>query len=177
MRLFPNPAFDKEAAKKWDPKRYYEDPTYYLSKDLVKPYRVGMSCGFCHVGPNPTSLRRIQNIPNGKNLSSNVGAQYFWIDRIFSWEADETSFPYQIFHTSRPGALDTSLVSTDNINNPRTMNAVYHLGPRLEQAKRWGQEKSGRRRAWTTSSSTTMLRSGPLTKFFQPPDTVWTPTC
>ena len=49
LRLFPNPAFDEEAAKKWDPKRYYEDPTYYLSKDLVKPYRVGMSCGFCHV--------------------------------------------------------------------------------------------------------------------------------
>ena len=55
LRLFPNPAFDEEAAKKWDPKRYYEDPTYYLSKDLVKPYRVGMSCGFCHVGPDPTN--------------------------------------------------------------------------------------------------------------------------
>jgi hypothetical protein len=34
MRLFPNPDFDEEAAKKWDAKRYYEDPTYYLSKDL-----------------------------------------------------------------------------------------------------------------------------------------------
>jgi len=42
-----------------------------------------------------------------------------------------------LFRTSRPGALDTSLVSTDSINNPRTMNAVYHLGARLEQAKRW----------------------------------------
>src|SRR5262249_27413752 len=28
MRLFPNPAFDEAAAKRWDPKRYYEDPTY-----------------------------------------------------------------------------------------------------------------------------------------------------
>ena len=78
--------------------------------------------------------------PEWKNLSSNVGAQYFWLDRIFSWEADENSFPYQIFHTSRPGALDTSLISSDYINNPRTMNAIYQLGPRLEMAKRWGHE-------------------------------------
>ena len=97
LRLFPNPDFDEEAAKKWDPKRYYEDPTYYLSKDLVKPYRVGMSCGFCHVGPNPTNPPEDPEHPEWKHLSSNVGAQYFWIDRIFSWEADESSFPYQIF--------------------------------------------------------------------------------
>ena len=43
-------------------------------------------------------------------------------------------------NASRPGTLDTSLVSADNINNPRTMNAVYGLGPRLTQAKRFGKE-------------------------------------
>src|SRR5690349_10221661 len=53
LRLFPNPDFDASAEKKWDPVRYYTDPRYYESKDLIKPYRVGMSCGFCHVGPNP----------------------------------------------------------------------------------------------------------------------------
>ncbi|HEU4833553.1 MAG TPA: hypothetical protein VFS90_04025, partial [Pyrinomonadaceae bacterium] len=53
LRLFPNPAFDAEAARKWDPERYYSDPAYYYSKDLVRPYRVGMSCAFCHVGPDP----------------------------------------------------------------------------------------------------------------------------
>ncbi|WP_370467996.1 hypothetical protein [Nitrospira sp. KM1] len=140
LRLFPNPDFDEEAAKQWDPKRYYEDPSYYLAKNLVKPYRVGMSCAFCHVGPIPTKPPTDAEHPEWKHLSSNVGAQYFWIDRIFSWEADQTSFPYQIFRTSRPGALDTSLVSTDSINNPRTMNAVYELGARLEMAKRWGHE-------------------------------------
>ena len=57
LRLFPNPDFDEQATKKWDPTRYYEDPSYYLSKDLVKPYRVGMSCGFCHVGPNPVDRK------------------------------------------------------------------------------------------------------------------------
>ena len=54
LRLFPNPKFDEAAAARWDPKRYYTDPAYYNDKDLVRPYRVGMSCGFCHVGPSPT---------------------------------------------------------------------------------------------------------------------------
>jgi hypothetical protein len=143
LRLFPNPAFDEAAAKAWDPQRYYSDPSYYLRKDLVRPYRVGMSCGFCHVGPSPVHPPADPENPQWADLASNVGAQYFWIDRIFSWDADETSFPYQVFHTSRPGALDTSLVSTDSINNPRTMNAIYSLGARLAQGKRWGKETLG----------------------------------
>jgi len=43
LRLFPNPAFDQEARKRWDSERYYRDGTYYDDKDLVKPYRDGMS--------------------------------------------------------------------------------------------------------------------------------------
>ena len=39
LRLFPNPAFDAEARGKWDSERYYRDPSYYESRDLVKPYR------------------------------------------------------------------------------------------------------------------------------------------
>ena len=93
-----------------------------------------MSCGFCHVGPNPANPPQDPENPKWENLNSNPGAQYFWIERIFMWEADATTFPYQLFHTSRPGALDTSLVSSDYINNPRTMNAVYNLGARLQAA-------------------------------------------
>jgi hypothetical protein len=141
LRLFPNPDFDEKAAKKWDPDRYYSDPSYYNDKDLVKPYRVGMSCGFCHVGPNPLKPPADPENPKWENLSSNVGAQYFWIDRIFTFENDHGSYAWQMFHTSRPGTIDTSLVSTDNINNPRTMNAVYQLLPRLALAKRSGEEK------------------------------------
>ena len=174
LRLFPNPAFDEAAARNWDPKRYYDDPSYYNSKDLVRPYRVGMSCGFCHVGPNPIKPPADPENPKWENLSSNVGAQYFWIDRIFSWQADPTSFAYQVFHTSRPGSLDTSLVSTDNINNPRTMNAVYGLGPRLEEAKRWGKETLGGG-SLDNKQFNDFVKTGPLTQFFQAPATVWSP--
>jgi hypothetical protein len=174
LRLFPNPDFDAAAAQRWDPVRYYGDPGYYLSRDLVKPYRVGMSCGFCHVGPNPVHPPADPENPRWEDLSSNVGAQYFWIERIFDWDADETSFVYQIFHTSRPGALDTSLVSTDNINNPRTMNAIYGLAPRLALAKRWGKETLAGG-GLNNAQFNDYVKQGPLTELFQPPATVWSP--
>jgi hypothetical protein len=174
LRLFPNPAFDEAAAKRWDPVRYYNDPEYYNSRDLVKPYRVGMSCGFCHVGPNPIKPPVDPENPKWENLSSNVGAQYFWIDRIFVWDQDKSSYVFQMFHTSRPGALDTSLVSTDNINNPRTMNAVYGLGPRLDQALRAGQEKLAGG-SLNNRQLNDYVKEGPLTRFYKKPDTVWTP--
>jgi hypothetical protein len=174
LRLFPNPEFDQAAEKKWDPYRYYNDPTYYEDKNLIRPYRVGMSCAFCHVGPNPIKPPADANHPKWGDLSSNVGAQYFWIDRIFYWSGDQTNFVYQLFHTSRPGTLDTSLISTDNINNPRSMNAVYLLGPRLAEAKRWGKETLAGGNL-NNKQFNDYFQSGPLTQFFQPPATVWTP--
>ena len=174
LRLFPNPDFDEAAAKEWNAERFYNDPNYYLSKELVRPYRVGMSCGFCHVGPNPEKPPANPEAPQWENLSSTVGAQYFWVDRIFAWNADESTFFFQFLHTARPGSLDTSLVSSDNINNPRTMNAVYNLPARLEAAKRWGRETLGPDNL-ANKQFNDFVTQGPLTQFFQPPDTVWTP--
>ena len=175
LRLFPNPDFDEAAQKKWDPVRYYNDPSYYNSKDLIRPYRVGMSCAFCHAGPNPLKPPADPEHPEWANLSSNVGAQYFWIDRIFDWDADPTSYVFQLFHTSRPGSLDTSLVSTDNINNPRTMNAVYALGPRLQQAKRFGKETLGGGGLNNKQFNDYVPASSPLAGFFVAPNTVYSP--
>lgn len=174
LRLFPNPAFDEKAAKHWDSVRYYNDPGYYNDKNLVRPYRVGMSCGFCHVGPNPVKPPADPENPKWENLSSNVGAQYFWIARIFAWQSDMSSFPVQLFHTSRPGTLDTSLVSTDNINNPRTMNAVYDLPARMQMALRWGREtlEGGQK---NNKQFNDYVASGELMKFFAAPNLVQAP--
>jgi hypothetical protein len=174
LRLFPNPDFDDAAAKHWDAERYYSDPSYYNDKKLVRPYRVGMSCGFCHVGPSPVKPPADPNNPKWENLSSTVGAQYFWIDRIFYWQADKSNFVWQLFHTSRPGSLDTSFVSTDNINNPRTMNALYLVGERLALATRWGKETlSGPQK--DNKQFNDYIRSGQLTRYFSAPETVFTP--
>lgn len=174
LRLFPNPDFDERAAKRWDPVRYYEDPDYYYSKDLVRPYRIGMSCAFCHIGPSPTNPPADPERPAWENLSAIVGSQYFWWDRVFTWDADPTSFAYQVFHASPPGTLDTSLVSTDYITNPRTMNAIYELGPRLAQARRWGKERLGGGER-DNKQLNDFVKKGPLTELFEPPATVWTP--
>ena len=174
FRLFPNPAFDEKAAARWDAEKYYTDPNYANDKNLVRPYRVGMSCALCHVGPNPIKPPVDPNNPEWANLSSNVGAQYFWVDRIFFQSADFGNFAYQLFHASRPGTLDTSFISTDSINNPRTMNAVYLLGPRLLHAKHWGKEtlKGG---GLDNHQFNDYISDGPLTTLFEKPDTVWTP--
>jgi hypothetical protein len=174
LRLFPNPAFDKAAEAKWDPVRFYTDPSYYKSKDLIRPYRVGMSCGFCHVGPNPVKPPVDPEKPTWANLSSNVGAQYFWIDRIFTWEADPSNFVFQLFHTSRPGSLDTSLVSTDNINNPRTMNAVYGLLSRLELGEHYGKEQLAGG-GLNNKQFNDFPNNGALGVLFDAPNTVFAP--
>jgi hypothetical protein len=177
LRLFTNPAFDADARKKWDAGRYYRDPAYYARRDLVKPYRVGMSCGFCHVGPNPVKPPADPENPQWENLASNVGAQYFWWDRVFDWKGrtNAKSFLNQALRTSLPGTLDTSLVSSDNINNPRTMNAIYYLGPRMGIAKRFGKEHLGGGELDNRQFNDFLPPTHPLAQFFEKPDTTWTP--
>jgi hypothetical protein len=162
LRLFPNPNFDEKAKKRWEEGQrtgdkndgYYTNEAFYKDKNLVRPYRVGMSCAFCHVGPSPVNPPKDPENPKWSELNSNPGAQYFWVNRIFFWDAEprdyknpiqpaknEYNLIYQLFHTNPPGSLDTSFISTDYINNPRTMNAVYSLGARLEPTLRWGAEQ------------------------------------
>jgi hypothetical protein len=152
LRLLPNPAFDEKAQAHWDPERYYTDPSYYNDRDLVRPYRIGMACAFCHVGPSPINPPEDPENPKWENLASNPGAQYYWVSRIFFWNTrprgadnapapNEGNFLYQLFHTNPPGSLDTSLVSTDYMNNPRTMNAVYSVLARLGPSLVTGEEQ------------------------------------
>jgi cytochrome c5 len=133
-----------------------------------------MSCGFCHVGPSPVKPPDDPENPQWENLNSNPGTQYFWVDRILFWEKDEANFIYQLLHTSLPGTLDTSFISTDYINNPRTMNAVYSVGARLKAAERWGREKLAgaelKNKQFQNYKQTEVLP-----QYFKAPDTVWTP--
>jgi hypothetical protein len=177
LRLFPNPDFDERARERWNSERFYNDPDYYADRNLIRPYRVGMSCGFCHVGPNPIKPPPDPENPAWAHLSSNVGAQYFWWDRVFNWLGDNnaSSIFYQALHVSRPGTLDTSLVSTDNINNPRSMNAVYYFGPRMGLARRFGKETLAGGGLRNKQFNDYVPELDPLRQFFMPPSTTWTP--
>lgn len=179
LRLFPNPDFDEKAAKAWDAERYYTDPSYYNRKDLIRPYRVGMSCGFCHVGPSPVNPPADPNNPKFANLSSSVGAQYMWVDRMFIHNSNRPegrrNYMFQLAHTFRPGSMDTSLVSTDYINNPRTMNAVYDFPARMGVAQRlWHEKLAGGE--LDNKQFNHFVETGPLTTFWSQEDaTVRTP--
>lgn len=174
LRLFPNPDFDEKAQKRWEPERYYTDPNYYLDKDLVKPYRVGMACGFCHVGPNPTNPPHDPEHPAWANLNSNPGAQYFRVDRVLMWNPMPDNFASQLFRTSRPGTSDTSFIPADNINNPRTMNALYNLAARLEIAQKFGKESLANGSKNNRQFNDFVSEDSPLAQFYTAPDTVFT---
>jgi hypothetical protein len=185
LRLFPNPDFDEAAEKRWDAEKFYNDPAYFNDAKLVRPYRVGMSCGFCHVGPSPSHPPADPANPQWSELSSSVGAQYLWVDQIFADnsglgaqpDSQRKNFIYQLVHTYRPGTMDTSLVSTDNINNPRTMNAIYNVSARLlPLAIQHGKETLGKGNLLNKQFNQYPDFAGsPLDTLFKAPDIVWTP--
>jgi hypothetical protein len=106
------------------------------------------------------------------NLNSNRAPDN-WVDES-AMEKNDSSFVYQLLHTSLPGTLDTSFISTDYINNPRTMNAIYSVGPRLGPALRWGQEKLAGG-GLKNKQFQNFPQTAALPQFYKAPDTVWTP--
>ncbi len=126
LRLFKNPKFDPA---KWDVKRFWDDPNYYTDPKLERPYRIGMACSFCHVGPDPTNPPADPNEPDFANLSDYVGQHYMKVWEVFGHELGPDNFVKQLLMSNPAGTLDTSFISTDYLNNPGTMNGVYHLPP------------------------------------------------
>ena len=102
-----------------------------------------------------------------------------WVDRLFIHDSDKPAgrknYMFQLAHTYRPGTMDTSLVSTDGINNPRTMNAVYDFVARMGMAKRIGQEKLAGGEL-DNKQFNDFIANGPLLEFYSKPDsTTYTP--
>jgi hypothetical protein len=132
LRLFPNPNFDAQARKKWDAARYYDskDPDYWNDPHLVRPYRVGVACAYCHASFHPLNPPRDIHNPRWENISGNIGAQYLRIRVAFGNLLEPDNFVYHILDSQPPGTIDTSLIVSDNINNPNTMNSVFNLPQR-----------------------------------------------
>ena len=141
LRLFLNPKFDKQdprydssAVSHWDANRYRNDESYFNDPNLVRPYRVGMACAFCHAAPHPLDPPADVENPKWENLSSTIGAQYFRMRSVFGNLLKTNNFVYWLLDSQRPGTIDTSLVASDNINNPNTMNAIWDVPARLDRS-------------------------------------------
>jgi mono/diheme cytochrome c family protein len=131
FRLFPNPAFTSEAFTQWNADSFYNDPKYAADPALVRPYRIGVSCSACHVGPNPLNPPQDPANPEWKNLASVIGNQYLHEGRVFAPGAKPGSFFWEILRAQPRGTSDTSRLATDNINNPNAINPIFLLNERL----------------------------------------------
>ena len=131
FRIFENPDFKGEAVAKWDPKRYYEDPDYAVSPTLVRPYRVGIACGSCHIAFHPCKPPADPENPKWENLASAIGNQYIREGRTFATLVKPGGFFWEMLKTQPPGTSDTSRIATDHINNPNTINPIFELGARM----------------------------------------------
>lgn len=147
LRLMPNPDFfgntEQAAAAReyWKKQVTSSNDAYYregspvpVDPKLIRPFRVSMACAYCHIGPHPLNPPADPAAPQWQNLSSTIGDQYWKPSKAFSNLKGPSSFIYQFIASQQPGTIDTSLVSTDHINNPNTMNAIFDVPGRLARA-------------------------------------------
>jgi hypothetical protein len=134
FRIYPNPEFDAAARRRWDPQRYYRDRDYFTDPRLVRPYRIGVTCGLCHVGFHPLRPPADPAHPRWDNLASAIGNQYLREGRVFAFDLPPDSFLREMLEAQPPGTSDTSRVANDHINNPGAINAIFGLGARLASA-------------------------------------------
>jgi hypothetical protein len=111
FRLFPNPDFD-EAARRSGRRAVHDDPSYYNSNRLVRPYRIGVSCGACHIAPNPINPPadrepqwRIWPPPSAINHQRG---------RVFACNVQKGGLFYEMIEAQPRGTSDTSRIATDH---------------------------------------------------------------
>jgi hypothetical protein len=130
FRLFSNPDFNEEARKKWNGDRFMNDSSYYNDNKLIRPYRVGVACGSCHIAPNPSSPPLDPENPRWENLASAIGNQYINEGKVFACNVQKGGFFYEMLATQPRGTSDTSRIATDHINNPNAINPIFLLAER-----------------------------------------------
>jgi cytochrome c5 len=130
FRLFPNPDFNEEARKKWDGDRFMNDSTYYNDNKLVRPYRVGVACGSCHIAPYPDNPPADPENPGWENLASAIGNQYINEGKVFACNVEKGGLFYEMLTAQPRGTSDTSRIATDHINNPNAINPIFLLAER-----------------------------------------------
>ena len=72
------------------------DPAYYNDNKLIRPYRVGVACGSCHIAPNPSNPPLDPENPRWENLASAIGNQYINEGKVFACNVEKGGFFYEM---------------------------------------------------------------------------------
>ena len=142
LRKFPNPRFD---ANKWRDLGGWEAYGAFLSDkekegdsrtnrlfdgSIEPPFRIGMSCGACHISYDPVKPPADPSNPKWENIDGLVGNQYSRISQLLASGMSRHVIEWQLIARTRPGTVDTSALPMDTIANPGTMNAIYNFARR-----------------------------------------------
>jgi hypothetical protein len=135
FRLFANPDFTPAARQAWSAERYEKDAAYAADPRLVRPYRVGITCGACHIGLHPLNPPTDPENPRWENLASTIGNQYLREGRVFAAGATAGGFFREWLEAQPPGTSDTSRIVNDHLDNPGAINPIFLLGAREAAAQ------------------------------------------
>ncbi|MDJ0575347.1 MAG: hypothetical protein QNJ65_09315 [Xenococcaceae cyanobacterium MO_234.B1] len=125
LRKFKNPDFDPE---KWDVAAYYQPGE--ARAQIEPPYRMGTSCGICHIAFNPLNPPNDSENPRWENLDGLIGNQYIREPALFGGNLPLEDFRAQVLANQPPGTSDTSRLPTDHIDNPNSINGIFNLADR-----------------------------------------------
>ena len=146
LRKFPNPRFDAEKWRKlngslatWDAYGKFlsgdsgdgDSRTNRLFDGSIEPpFRIGMSCGACHISYDPVKPPADPANPQWDNIDGLVGNQYSRISQILASGMSQHLIEWQLIARTRPGTVDTSALPMDTVANPGTMNAIFNFARR-----------------------------------------------
>jgi hypothetical protein len=147
LRKFPNPRFNAEKWKalngslgSWDCFRGKGDANgacngrpaakHFFDGAVEPPFRIGMSCGACHIAYKPDNPPADPNKPRWENIDGLVGNQYSRISNLLGSGFTPHDLEWQLISRARPGIVDTSALPMDYVSNPGSMNAIINFARR-----------------------------------------------
>jgi hypothetical protein len=146
LRKFPNPRFDAAKWEKlngsrasWDGYRSFlsgdsgsgDSRTNRLFDGAVEPpFRIGMSCGACHISYKPDRPPTDPNKPEWASIDGLVGNQFSRVSQMLASGMSQHMLEWQLIARTRPGTVDTSALPMDTVANPGTMNLIVNFAKR-----------------------------------------------
>ena len=94
------------------------------------PFLLGVACAGCHAGLSAQNPPGDPNHPAWDNIDLTTGNQYIQAGKIFSANLPPADPRWQVFHTWAAGAVDTTAIESDGINNPGIITQFFEFPER-----------------------------------------------